>query len=419
MSRVSSYSDSFLEIFSNEKQIIVLTKEIKTGKSISIVKKTYSKSDLTLLEETKVAVFDIEKSNPYRFYTVKSPDKSKVGLIGFIAKNGMFNNYYVSVFDELGEIILKTEEKLMFENENYIIEDIALTDNAQLYITFNSRPKEEKTEAETSYLNIVALNENDKNNLRIPFENQIKDVKLHILTNGNLFIAGILDFPAKKPIFQYFNMIISEDNLRIISRNSEKINFERKYHIEELSPPQIFDFTVNIINISELEDGNISVLCEQVSNVVIKSNVLYNFLKTRGDVVSFLIDNKGVIKSKNQMEKFQKQTGRFDVSPQLLHVSTFSFTYGDKIGYLFNDAVRNYETLSAEKEKIPFNRKYGRDSGIYMITEENGKMSKTIALTGIDPAKKFLCELLVVEEDKLIVLTRDKKSAYIEIVPLP
>lgn len=411
----------FLEIISNETQIIILAKEFKHGKSISIVRKIYSKQDLTLLNETKIATFEIGTPNPSDFYTVKSPDKSKIGFVGLIAKDGILNSYNTIIVNNSGEIIWKTSENLRFGEKSFIIEDIALTNNAQMFIAFHSRPKEEKTINEKkSNLDIVFLEENNKNSLHIPFEKSINDVKLQVLKNENLFIAGILNSSTEEHLFQYFNMIVSENDLKIIAENSEKISFTRNDFIYEINPSStIFDFTVNIKNISELENGNIAVLCEQVSDVVIKSDALYRFLKTRGNLVSFFVDSEGIIKSKNQVEKFQQQAGGFDMSPHLLHVSVLPFVYGNKTGYLFNDAIRNYETLSPPKEKIPFNRKYGRNSGIYMITEEDGDLSKTIAITGIDPAKKFLCEVLFVDEDKAIVLTRDKKSAYIEIIPLP
>lgn len=414
-------NNSFLEIISNDKKIIVLAKEFKHGKSISIIRKIYSKPDLTLLDETKIATFEIGSPNPSNFHIVKSPDKSKTGFVGLVAKDGILDSYNVTIIDNSGEIIWKTIEKLKFGDKPFIIEDIALTNNAQMFIAFHSRPKDEKaTNDRKSDLNILFLDANDKSSLHIPFENKMEDVKLHVLKNGNLFIAGILSLSTEGCPFQYFNKIISEHNLEIIGKDSQEISFTKNDFLYEVNPSsKIFDFTVNVLVISELNNGNISILCEQISDVVIKSDVLYRYLKTRGNIVSFLSENDGIIKSKNEIEKFQQQTANFDANPHLMHVSVLSFTYENKTAYLFNDAIRNYETLSPPKEKVYFDKKYGRDSGIYMIVEEDGDLSKTIALTGIDPAKKFLCEVLVVEKDKAIVLTRNKKSAYIEIVPLP
>jgi hypothetical protein len=414
-------TNSFLEILSNENQIIVLTKEIKTGYSISIVRRIYSKKDLSLISKAEMVTFRIVKSNPANFYAVKSPDKSKVGLLGLIAKNGIFNDYFVAIVNNSGEIIWEKKEDLALDNKPFAVEDITLSNNGQMVLAFHSRPQKEETgNDKKSDLNIVFFEENTKNNLHLPFENNLEDVKLHVLKNDNIFIAGILRLSAEGHLFQYFNKIVSKHDLEVIGEDSQKINFARNDFLYEVNPsPKIFNFTVNIHNISQLKNDDIAVLCEQVSDVTIKSDVLYRYLKTRGNVVSFLVENDGVIKSKNEIEKFQQQMGNLDMSPHLLHVSVLPFAYENKTGYLFNDAIKNYETLSPPKEKIPFNRKYGRDSGIYMIIEEDGDLSKTIALTGIDPAKRFLCELLAVEEDRAIILTRDKKSAYIEIVPLP
>jgi hypothetical protein len=410
----------YLGTIASEDGIIVLAAEIKK-KEVSIIKKTYLKSTLKLKSETTIANFELERSESFQLYSSKSPDKSKVGILLMIAdKKGLVNSYYAATLDKSGELIWNTVEDLNLSNEVFNVDDISVTDNGAMYLVFKSRPeKEKKAKDKRSYLDIIFLAEDDKNKLTIPFDNYIDDTKLHVLKNGNLFIAGILSNTVKDNPSKYVNMLVYPKDLEVIAENSKKIGFTKESYSHMIGYlPKTFDFTVGIMDISELEDGTVSVLCEQMSNVHISIDGMSRYLKVRGTVVSFFVENDGTIKSDNYFDKFQKQMGGFNVGPEMLHVSIFPFAYGNKMGYLLNDAIKNY-TKSASKSKVHFNKANGKDSGIYMVMEEDGESPRAIALTGTSPANKYITELLSVENDRLIVLTRDKKTAYIETISLP
>lgn len=410
---------TYLGTISTEEQIIVLTSEIKK-KEVSIIKKAFSKSTMKLYKEEAIATFELERSESFRLYSKKSADKQKVGLFFMVAdKKGDVNSYYAAILDGSGEIAWQTIEGLNVGNEVFQIDDIAVTNNWEMYLLFNSRPlKERKAEDKKSYLDVIMLAENDKKNANIPFTGFIDNAKLHILKNGNLFIGVVLSNSVKDVPSQYQNLIISKDHFDVLSNNSKKISFAKESYTQVIGYlPKTFDYTVAVKEIAELENGNIAVLCEQTSNVNMKINDMPRYMKARGSVVSFITDGEGTILSQNYVEKYQKQIGGFNVEPKMLHVSIFPFTYGNKIGYLFNDAVKNYTKSSKNKDN--FSKVDGKDAGIYLAIEEDGGKPKIIALTGTSPANKFVCDLLFVENDKLILLTRDKKAAYIETVSLP
>ena len=276
--RMPIYTDedqSFLEILSNKNEIIVFSKKFDDG-LLSFVKKTFSKSDLKLLNESTIVTFEHGKFNPSKFYTVKSPDKTKVGLMALISSINIqkivygnpdvkIGSYCVAVIDQTGSLVWKKMKDLSLANESFKVDDIVLTNDAQMYILFNFHPENsEKTTNIRPYLDFVFLDKNNEKTSTFSFENQLHNTKLHVLKNGDLFIAGVYSDYSQQT---YFNKILSKNDWSEISEDSEKLSFKQNSYFDAHHSPQTFGFFAEVKTISELEDGTISVLCEQIIDI--------------------------------------------------------------------------------------------------------------------------------------------------------
>jgi hypothetical protein len=61
----------------------------------------------------------------------------------------------------------------------------------------------------------------------------------------------------------------------------------------------------------------------------------------------------------------------------------------------------------------------GDDVSIVLNTQENGEKAEITPLTGKLPAKRLVRQILFQENDRLIVLTRNRKDAAVETLSLP
>ena len=172
-------------------------------------------------------------------------------------------------------------------------------------------------------------------------------------------------------------------------------------------------YNLIIEKILELDNGNIAVVCEQemTTSYTTQDGSRY-YIKVRGSVRTFFVNgNDASIEDAGVIEKVQvhrtsvKNGGTIDVKS--VGMSIYPFVYGNKLAYLFNDEL-NKHVASAKKGDC-----------IVLVTQESGEKAKLNVLSGNKDAVHLVRQILFQEDDRLIVLTRNTKEAYIETLSLP
>jgi hypothetical protein len=118
------------------------------------------------------------------------------------------------------------------------------------------------------------------------------------------------------------------------------------------------------------------------------------------------------------MDKFQLHEIGFNAPVKSLGISIHPFVYDNKVGYVFNDALKKYTAPTKYKGKS-FEKIDGKDVAIVLSTQASGEKAKIELLSGNVASGRLICQILFKEEDRLIVLTQNKKTAYIETLSLP
>ena len=400
--------DRFLTITLNGNNVLILVaREQKSEQTTQIIKQTYAKATGKLLKETVIATFPKSKTERWMFYSAVSPDETKTGILLMIAtKKSMVDSYFAAVLDEAYNVEWRLENELDLSNESFSVNDVALTNESELYVAFMSYPK---TTAKKSYIDLVYLTENAKEKMDIPLEkHHFAKVQMKPLKNGDVYLTGLLSPNNKSLENAFFSMKINGKNF-----NDEGI------HIKDIS---VKGYSLDIESILELDNGNIAVVCEQGFITAIRSQNITSYRQTRGSVTTFFVNgNDASIEDVSTMNKIQKTASLYNVDAKIVGGSIFPFVYGNKVAYLFNDNFKKHTNPAKYSEKKGFEQDAkGKTACIVLSTQESGEKAKLNVLTGKqEAAGRFFRQILFEEDGKLIVLTRNNKTAYIETLTLP
>ena len=416
--------DRFVWVQAAEEDLIILLARDKKGEQrTQIIKQAYAKATGKLKKETVIATFPKSKSEHYYCYTSTSPNKTKKCFMFMLAnKKNSVDSYYIAVVNQDCEKEWDATYDLEISNESFGFEDIAVTDKGDVYTAFYSYPKDAKKSADkNSYIDLVYLKDGskDKMNFRLDEKYISGDVKLKALKNNDLYVAGLFNVETSK---KDNNLTIKEFLSKKINGSNFNLSGEYKKSFEERYVRGKSNSVANMrmINVLELNNGDVAVLCEQIVSLLYVSNSSTVYTKIRGAVTSiFVKSDDASIEYVGIMDKTQSHKAAFDYPIKAIHFSIFPFVYGNKVGYLFNDCLRRYATPAKYKEHF-FKSAGGDDAAIVLNTQENGEKAKIDPLTGNKlPAKRLVREILFQEDDRLIVLTRNRKAAYIETLTLP
>ena len=417
--------DKFLWVQETEEELVILIARDKKGEQkTQIIKQGYAKTTGKLKKETVIATFPKSKSEHWMFYSSTSPDKTKKGFMFMLAnKKNSVDSYYATVLDNNYEVQWEATHDLEISNEVFSVKDIAITNKGDMYAAFYSTPKDEKKSADKhSYLDLIYLTDGakDKMNFRIDDNNFGGQILLKALKNNDVYLAGLFSVEntgKKDKNFtqkELMSIKINGSNFNVAGNETKK--FEERY----VKGKPNYVANMGLSNILELGNGEIAVMCEQAVSYVIYTRNGNFYTKIRGSVTTiFVKPEDGTIDNVSFMEKTQSNTSGYDLPIKTLHFSFFPFVYGNKVGYIFNDCLKRY--VKPEKYKNQTFRKTltGDDASIVLSLQENGEKQEITSLTGKLPAKRLVREILFQEDDKLVILTRNRKEAYIETLQLP
>ena len=416
--------DRFLWVQATEEELVILLARDKKGEQrTQIIKQGYAKTTGKLKKETVIASFPKSKSEHWYFYSSTSPDKTKKGFLFMLAgKKNTVDSYYATVLNQDYDVAWETTNDLEISNESFNIEDIAITNKGDMYVAFYSKPKDEKKSADkNSYIDLVYLTDGskDKMNFRIDEKKSSGQILLKALKNNDVYLAGLftVENPSKRDNNftqkEFLSIKINGSNFNVSGSYTKK--FEERY--VKGRPNSVAN--MGLINVLELNNGDIAVLCEQSLFIIYTSNNTTIYTKIRGAVTTLFVKGEDAsIDYVSVMDKTQSNKSNFDIPTKALHLSVFPFVYGNKVGYIFNDCLKRYTTPAKYKEHF-FKSANGDDASIVLNLQENGEKAEITPLTGRLPAKRLVREILFQENDRLVILTRNRKEAHIEILTLP
>jgi len=413
--------DRFVWVQATEDDLIILLARDKDQKT-QIVKQLYAKKTGQLKKETSIASFSKSKSDNWYFYSSTSPDKTKKCFMFMLAnKNNSVDSYYAAVLNQDCEMEWNAIHELTISNEVFNMEDIAVNNKGDMYLAFYSQPKDRKKSSDkNSYIDLVHLSDGskDKMNFQIGEEYYSGQIRLKILKNNDLYMAGIFSQILSK---NFFSIKIDGSNFSVLGEYRQSFREFKSVAGEKYSQPTNAE-NMKVNSIFELNNGDIAVLCERTTNrVEVMNGAVCGYTKERGDITTFFIrKDDASIDNTNIMEKKQLSMSSVECSAQALHLSVFPFIYGDKIGFIFNDCLKKYATPAKYKGESFRKNPSGDDVCIVLNIQEKGEKDQLTVLTGSSlPAKRLVREILFQEDNRLIVLTRNKNEAYIETLTLP
>ena len=397
--------------------IILIVRDQKREQKTQIVKQAYAKTTGKLRQETVIASFPKSKSENFLFRSTMSPDKTKIGFLFMIAnKKNTVDGYYVAVLNEACNVEWNSVNDLELSNESFSLKNLALTNKGELYIAFFSSPGNVKQAVnKKSYIDLVYLTEETKEKIKMPLEkHELADVFLKPLKNGEVYMAAVLTANKDSYADEFFSLKLNGSNFNDGGSHTKEI-VEKNTHAKFPATYFLqgdFLYSLKIDNILELDNGSIAVVCEQEARAYQTSyeGISYCYV-AKGAVSTFFVNGKDAsIENVSVINRFQTTSIRnYDVKAS--SASIYSFAYGNKVAYLSNDEFTKHVT-SAKKIK--------NDRCIILTTQESGENAKTEVLTGKQaPSDALLRQILFQENGKLIVLTKDYKTGYIETLSLP
>ena len=431
--------DIFLKILTTESDVMVLVaRNKKSEHKMQIIKQLYAKTTGKLRDETVIASSAMSKSENWLFRSEISADKTKTGFLFMIAsKKNTVDSYYAAVLNQDGGLEWDVTHDLEISNEAFSIQDLAVTNKGELYVALLSFPEKAKKAVDKKlYIDLLLLTDGTKDKMKIPIEKYAEgEVKLKILKSGNLCLAALFGVDEKSYKKEFFSLKISASTFNEAGSGKKEIE-EKNTHLGlymgGLAPSKLL-YDLEIEKILELDNGDIAVVCEQgiaasygtvayqngVANTAHAASMTV-YYKIRGSVTTFFVKGEDAsVVDVSVMDKYQLSRSQVDYDAKCFNLSIYPFVYGNKVGYIFNDCLKKYTTPAKYKKGTSFKNVDGKDACIVLNTQESGEKAKIALLSGNVAAGRLVRQILFEEEDKLIVLTQNKKGAYIETLTLP
>jgi hypothetical protein len=391
-------------MLTSEHILIFVTRFEKSLKQRVIIKQTYSKTNGSLIKQDIIGGVPAKSKNPlWNVYTTLSPDSSKFGII-FMTANvmGFSDNYLAVILDKEGEVVWKSLQNFYGSNENVSFRDLAVNNTDQLYLVFDSYP-DKKSKDKSHYIDLIILSEGERSKSSVRLSGYTNaDLNVKVLKNQDIFIGGVLMKENNTTPTSIASILVDAKDLDV-----------KETVIEDFVPNSALykNYGMDIIDIMEMENNEIAILCEQAYTYIVKTQYTNSYTRYRGTVMTVFVSPNGMIDNIGFMQKLHiNKTGR-PISAKEMCLSITPFIYGNKICYLFNKHL-----VRKKKDENDYLDNDGSNVIIAMSMQNNENEAEVIELSGSSAANRLFRELLFVEKDKLIVLTQTTKTSYIEVI---
>jgi len=408
----------------NESIIAFYSVQDKKNDFLSIKKVVFDKNNLgaeTNIEEITNMPFD--NRDMCVTLTAKSYDKSKfaINILHTTAK-GDFTGIYTAVFNG-AELIWSNKEIPSLGNENFEIEDMQVSNEGVAYIGISSfSNKGPKSENEKFHLYVINEKEGQLFTETVSY-GLIRDMKLKLLKNGNLFMGGYYSENLMSNATGSFSYVFNPTNEEFTSRTHQQFSEDYK----SAPRPDVFlttkyanqQYTAICQYIFELESGNIVMLGEQKyiktvitqngntverSYVIFAKNILCNSFTPAGEYEGFTMIKK------HQGIAIQKL---FTYDPREVLLSYYATQKGNNIYLLYNDNADNVLKGSTKDEIFELGGLFGfiqKNSCLTLATlDENGGLNKVKAMD-CSAIGRVLHKILFCSDNDLYFATYGKKA---------
>ncbi|MDR0602878.1 MAG: hypothetical protein LBG80_01075 [Bacteroidales bacterium] len=412
LSRMESYpvvadkNDGYLtSMLTSDHLLIFLTRFEKKLKQRVIVKQTYSKTNGNLIKQDIIGGVPAKSRNHlWNFHSTFSPDSSKIGVVFMITNlYGVADNYLALILDKEGEIIWKALQNFYGSNKELTFKDLSVNNTDKLYLVFDAYP-DKKSSDKSHYIDLIILSEGErsKSSVRLSKYTNV-DLSVKVLKNQDIFIAGLLMKEGSEKPTSIASILVDAKDLDV-----------KETFIEDFVPNPALrkDYGMEIIEIAELDNNDIVILCEQNFTRIYQSDWATTYTRFRGTVMTVFVSPDASISDISFMEKLHANRAIRPIIAKEMNLSITPFVRGNKICYLFNKLL----VENKNKDKITLFDNDGTNAKIVMSMQSNGNEEDIIDLTGASAANRLFRELLFVEKDKLIILTQTDQTSYIEVI---
>ncbi|MDR2406781.1 MAG: hypothetical protein LBE13_01515 [Bacteroidales bacterium] len=388
--------------------LIFLTRFEKKLKQRVIIKQTYSKTNGNLIKQDIIGGVPAKSKNHlWNFHSSLSPDSSKLGIVFMITNHlGIADNYLAIILDEEGEIVWKALQNFYGSNKKLSFRDLSVNNTDKLYLVFNAYP-DKKSPDKSHYIDLIILSEGErsKSSVRLSEYTNV-DLNVKVLKNQDIFIAGLLMKEGSEKPTSIASILVDAKDLDV-----------KETFIEDFVPNPALrdDYGMEIIEIAELDNNDIVILCEQNFTRIYQTNYYTTYTRFRGTVMTVFVSPDASISDISFMEKVYANQAIRPISAKEMNLSITPFVHGNKIGYLFNKLLVESKK-NKDKDKVFMFDNDGTNAKIAMSMQSNGNEEEIIDLSGTAAANRLFRELLFVEKDKLIILTQTTKTSYIEVI---
>ncbi|MDR2835211.1 MAG: hypothetical protein LBV69_03285 [Bacteroidales bacterium] len=425
-------NETYFGVFFSENHFnLICSKYNSKSKTSDIVRKIYNKQTGIFITTEILATISTPSKSPVNLmeigsrkillygYSAMSPDKTKFA-ISFLTENkdNKINSVHNIIFNQAGEVILNKLEALQISNSEFLVQDIALSNEAILANIYYSIPKDNKSKDQSKYIDVTFISESINEHISIKLgEKESTSTRIKYLKNGNLFFTSLFKEKGSEMPSKLITAIFDMEDIKyqdLIFNEIPKMPAKSpKTSVGLLTIPQERDYSMVISDIKEFETGEISIIAEQ-TGVYYESRTFGNvkeyypiFLK--GNIVTFFANSDGEITSNDVFKHCQETSS---VEP-----SFYAFLYNNNLYYIFNDNPSN----SDGKDEI---KKFSPDlsSSVNAVIKYrkifNENEQKTFYLSNETGEERYLYGFLFQNENKLLVSYKEKSIFYFDFISL-
>jgi hypothetical protein len=435
-------SESFIKsIISEEKISLIIMSYDSDNEEAQVIKRDYSKEDGDLENEQIIVRFPsihnpnaiVNWSTSPRSFEAISPDSSKMALV-FLSeiKKNKYKDFYTLVFDKNGEQITNSKNQLNFTNTEFSTQNIAVNNKGEVFVGSITHSDNSKLPNENSMIEIYMVSEFGNNTFTFPIKDMFyRDLYIKTLKNGNIFMAALVANDDDDDVYpNHINSILFDaEDVNVISNYlkditpiNDEINntFLNTFDLSMNDKTSLkrFPYKLNIKEVLELKNGEIVINCEQKTDFMTNDG---GTKQVRGSVLILFANKEAEINNYNSIIK--KQDGsqfyfNFDVST-MGYLSYRIFENNDKIVYVYNDNVKNYTSTDV---KYSFTNSLFDYNSLCIVSSmhENNKNPIITPLTGKTSSYRYLAEVLGVNNNKAVIISRtlESQTFYIESIIL-
>ena len=346
-----NYLYHFLDAYDNETDIFsFFTYLDKKADTYGLYMDKYSKTGSKYkFSPQKITTIPLENKDKTKSFITSSLDGSKIAFSMILTdKKDIFKGIYTVVLNNSGEVLWQSARYMQFENSTFYLHNMAVSNTGEVYFASVSRNINTRgTSANSETCIIININENGHEMYsKVVDFGYVKDMKLKLLRNGKIFLAGYYSKEIKEHAIGLFTMTYDDDFSNMTTRPLGKF-VDNTQGFNPITGG-VSNAACNLMceEIYELENGNI-VLLGELQHVVYYPGSGYNYLYHYKGVLYHRFSETGEELYNHFIDKYQQYATNMPIPDHSLYrMGSFnSFQVNNDIYLVFNDNSSNYPKM--------------------------------------------------------------------------